>query len=259
MMSGGKASWAAGKLVARRHGTADLVHLFADTRYEDEDLYRFLPEAAANVGGRLVTVCDGRTPWQVFRDTRLLGNARVAKCSHVLKQAPCRRWLEEHADPADTTLYVGIAWHERHRLETTPTRTGIRDNWLPWLVKAPLTEPPYLSDAEIVAWLEREGIDPPRLYDEGFPHNNCGGRCVRGGQAAWRHLLRTRPESYAEVEAEEEAMRAFLGKDVAILRDRRGGKTVPLPLAELRRRVEAGEGCDLLDWGRGCDCMLGPE
>lgn len=66
MFSGGVTSWAAGKRIAAAQGTDSLVLLFADTKMEDEDTYRFLPEAAANIGALLVTVADGRDPWQVF-------------------------------------------------------------------------------------------------------------------------------------------------------------------------------------------------
>jgi hypothetical protein len=70
-------------------------------------------------------------------------------------------------------------------------------------------------------------------------HNNCGGVCVRGGQRHWRHLLDVFPDRYAHAEAEEQRLRAELG-DVAILRERRGGVTRPLPLTELRRRHFTG-------------------
>jgi len=259
MLSGGLGSWATGKLIARAHGTEDLTHLFADTCWEDEDLYRFLPEAVANIGGQFVRVADGRTPWQLFHDIRLVGNSRIAPCSRVLKQELCRKWLEENCDVADTIVYVGIGWHERQRFYGTPDKPGIRDRWLPWRCEAPLLDPPYLAPYEIQQWLEREGINPPALYDLGFPHNNCGGRCVRQGQAGWRHLLLTLPERFAECEQEEEAMRAHLGKDVSMLKDRRGGKTVPLPLAEFRQRIEAEQGCDLFDFGKACQCFFGEE
>lgn len=58
MFSGGVGSWAAAKRVAERHGTADLVLLFADVLMEDSDTYRFLGEAARNVGGELVRIID---------------------------------------------------------------------------------------------------------------------------------------------------------------------------------------------------------
>lgn len=55
-------SWAPLKLAAKKHGTEGMVLLFADTKMEDEDLYRFLDQAAANVGAPLVRIADGRNP-----------------------------------------------------------------------------------------------------------------------------------------------------------------------------------------------------
>ncbi len=60
MFSGGIGSWMTAKRVADVHGTDDLTLLFADTKMEDEDLYRFLDESAANVGGTLVKVAESR-------------------------------------------------------------------------------------------------------------------------------------------------------------------------------------------------------
>ncbi|GAA0547435.1 hypothetical protein GCM10010172_31530 [Paractinoplanes ferrugineus] len=65
----------------------------------------------------------------------------------------------------------------------------------------------------------------------------CFGTCVRAGQRQWRHLLAVAPERYLAAEAEEEKLRAQLG-DVAILKERRAGVSRPLPLRELRRRVQ---------------------
>src|ERR1017187_4012260 len=87
LFSGGLGSWATAKRVADKHGTDNLILLFCDTRIEDPDLYRFLPEAAANVGGRLVILNEGRTVWEGFRDVKFLGNARIDPCSRILKRA----------------------------------------------------------------------------------------------------------------------------------------------------------------------------
>lgn len=124
MFSGGLGSWATAKRVAEQHGTSDLVLLFADVKGqatsphigEDEDTYRFIHEAAENVGAPLVIVKDGRDIWQVFKDDRFLGNTRLANCSKFLKQKPCRDWLRDNTDPADARVYVGIDWTETHRL-----------------------------------------------------------------------------------------------------------------------------------------------
>jgi hypothetical protein len=94
MFSSGAGSWAAAKRVAEQHGTEGLVLLFADTLIEDEDNYRFLDEAAANIGVQPTTVAEGRDPWQVFFDVRFLGNTRIDPCSRVLKRELLRAWLE---------------------------------------------------------------------------------------------------------------------------------------------------------------------
>lgn len=248
MFSGGITSWALARRLADKHGTDGLVLLFADTLAEDEDLHRFLAQAAADIGVPVTRVADGRTPWQVFNDKRIVGNTRIAPCSHLLKQEPCRQWLEANTDPATTTLYVGIDWTEVHRLP------AIERGWAPWTVLAPLTEPPYLDKTGWINAARARGIEPPRLYRLGFVHNNCGGACVRGGQAQWARLLAAFPERYAANEREENALRLHLGKDVAILRDRTGGTTKPLPLTVLRQRIEGREPVDELDWG-GCGCF----
>jgi hypothetical protein len=248
MFSGGVTSWAAGKRIAAEQGADELVLLFADTKIEDEDTYRFLPEAAANIGAPLVTIADGRDPWQVFHDERFLGNTRIDPCSKILKRELLRRWVERHCDPAATTIVLGLDWTEGDRLATN------RERWAPWPVRYPLAERPYRFKAQWLDQLRAEGIKPPRLYRLGFDHANCGGACVKAGQGSWALLLEAMPERYAEHERREQELRDHLGKDVAILCDRTGGETRPLTLKEFRKRRQAGWQCDLFDRS-GCGCV----
>lgn len=251
MFSGGKGSWAAAKRVAERHGTDNLTLLFCDTRMEDEDLYRFVREAAVNVGGELVTLTEGRTPWEVFRDERFLTHA-ADPCSKILKRQIADRWFAEHCDPASCVRYVGIDWTEEHRF------TRLRDRLAPWRVEAPLCEAPYLAPDEVLTWMAREGLRPPRLYAMGFAHNNCGGFCIKAGHGHFATLLRELPERFAWHEEQERQLRLTLGPSAAILRDRTGGTTRPLTLREFRERIEAGHQPDLFDIG-GCGCFVDTE
>src|SRR5437868_3892453 len=148
MFSGGIGSWAAAKRVASRSATKDLTLLFSDTLIEDADLYRFLDDAAANIGVTLIRVADGRTPWDVYRDERFLGNSRVDPCSKLLKRRPAERWLRENCDPRETVVYLGIDWTEAHRFE----RTRLRRAKEGWRYEAPLCEPPYLSRSDLFKW-----------------------------------------------------------------------------------------------------------
>ena len=230
--SGGIGSFHVAVRLAAQVDLRDLVLLIADTRIEDPDLWRFARDTSRLIGVPLTRVADGRTPWEVFRDKRFLGNDRLTPCSAALKQIPCRRWMEQHAHPDNAVTYVGIegSAHDRARIP------AIRHGWRPWKVAFPLAEDPDpASKEELLEQARALGVEPPRLYGLGYEHNNCGGTCVRAGAAQWRRTLATFPERYAEAEAQEEALRAELG-DVAILTQTRGGVKRPLPLAELRRQ-----------------------
>lgn len=246
MFSGGVGSWAAAK-----RANADQL-LFADTLIEDDDLYRFLDEAAANIGAPLTRIAEGRTPWEVFRDKRLIGNSMKDPCSEILKRKLMRKWLEANCDPAETVCILGIDWTESHRMR------GAEKRWAPWKVEAPLCNPPYIYKLELIDWLKAEGIEPPRLYRMGFPHNNCGGFCVKAGAGEFIRLLQAMPERYAEHEAQEEAWRQDIGKDNAILRYRSGPLTgQPMTMRALRERYQAGLPCeDLFGESSGCGCAV---
>ena len=184
MFSGGIASWAAARRLA--DAGASMTLLFTDTMTEDPDLYRFLDEAAEDIGAPLVKIADGRNIWQVFQDSKMLGNSRIDPCSRILKRDLSKKWLAENAP--DATLVMGYDWTELHRLERTQAR------WAPRPVIAPMVDPPYRLRSELMGDLEARGIQPPRLYGLGFSHNNCGGGCVKAGMGHFTHLLRTLPD-----------------------------------------------------------------
>lgn len=253
--SGGLSSWACAKIVAERYGTDDMVLLFADTKYEDEDLYRFLHESAANIGCPVTVIADGRDVWQVFRDERFLGNSRVDPCSKILKRQLLDKWVLDNCDLSETVQYVGYRWDEKHRFYGSGDDVGFQARMLEkgHRFEAPLIDLPQWDKPAVLEWCEREGMDPPATYDDDLG-GNCGGRCVKAGQKHWATLLRKRPDSYADVERRENEFREFLGKDVSILRCRRGGKSKPLTLTMFRERMQAGEAC-ANDGKGGCRCM----
>jgi hypothetical protein len=269
MFSGGIGSWGAAKMVAQKFGTENLYLLFTDVKGnaqsphigEDEDTYRFLEDAVANIGGTYIYINEGRDIWEVFKDKRFLGNSRLANCSHLLKQKPARAWLDVNCDPKTDIVYVGIDWTETHRLP------AIERNYQPFKAVAPLAIPHYLSndgDAywekdDLIKWAQKEGLTPPRLYSLGFAHNNCGGGCVRAGQGQFKKLLDVMPDRYATWEAKEQEMRDYLGKDVAILNEVVDGIKRPLPLTVLRHRAEEQPFLiDDLDLG-ACGCFVQDE
>lgn len=296
MMSGGLSSYETLKRIIARHGLANVVALFANTHFEDEDLYRFLKEAAVHLGVEIVEVSDPqeRTPFEVFFDVGFLGNSRLAPCSKVLKQLPAMLWLIGNCDPAHTVVYIGIGYGEMHRIpgilaghshtlkgcHKTALCQGLFTeegrlpgpgckNLLPetdaWKVEFPLTVAPYFDRDKVVAELAAAGIEEPAMYREGYPHNNCKGCCVRGGQAYFELTLREHPDRFAYMEEQETRFRREKSPNAAILRDWKDGGR-PLPLTEFRERIEAAhrlqpslfdgpdDAVDENDWG-GCGCF----
>lgn len=255
--SGGAGSFAAAKMVVDRYGPSDVELLFSDTKVEDPDLYRFLDETSAFLGVPVTRLADGRTIWQVFKDKRFLGNSRVDPCSRILKREICKDYVTRNYTPENCTLYVGIDWMEVHRMK------NVLGFWSPFNVVAPLVDDTTYDKDAFIASMAGWGIAMPRLYRLGFPHNNCGGGCVKAGIAHFLHLLRNLPDVYAEWEANEADLREFLGKDVSILRERtkaakeaNGGKARPLTLKELRERSESIAQTEdgQHEWG-GCGCF----
>jgi hypothetical protein len=239
--------------VVDKYGPNDVVLLTADTLVEDEDNWRFAREVVDRLGCEWIVLAHGMTPMQIGRKERCVPNNRWAVCSKILKRELLRDYMDTHYDPTDSIVYLGFDWTapERHEKSLIP--------WAPWRVESPLLQPPYVSKPDLLDVFRSRGIEPPRLYAKGFSHANCGGACVRGGQAQWQRVLTVNRPPYLEWEAEEQASRDMLGKDVSILRDRRGGVTTPLPLRGFRERLKCQPTLfDTDDWG-GCGCKFEDE
>jgi len=257
MFSGGIGSWMTAKRVVDKVGAKNVTLLFSDVKGsnenphigEDEDTYRFIDEAAAMLGAQLVRVVDGRDIWEVFKDKRFLGNSRIAPCSHELKQKPAKKWIWDNCDPETTLIHVGIDWSESHRMES------VARGYQPYKVAAPLMVEPLMTKKQMIEAAEQLGLKAPRLYSLGFKHNNCGGGCVRAGQAQFKNLLETMPDRYAEWERQEQKMQNYLGVEVTILSKTRDGKKQPLSLRELREIAESQPTLiDMSDVGVSCNC-----
>ena len=251
--SGGVTSWAAARRLVDQHGADQVLLLLANTNSEAEDWWPFVQACQQDLGVEMVVLDnDGMTIWDAFRKHRFLGNTRVDICSRALKREPLRAWLETNCDPAYHRIVMGFDWDEEHRAKRTAER------WLPWQVECPMAGPPYTDKAALIEDLRARGIQVPDLYSQGFDHNNCAGTCVKGGQAHWRRVLLLRRDDYLRAEGEEEKLRAELG-DVAILRDRTGGTSTPLPLRSFRLQLAGRpDDYDGEDFG-ACSCMEGDD
>lgn len=244
--SGGLGSFFACRRAIAKHGRENFTLLFADVLMEDEDLYRFIAEASDYLRVPITRISKEMTPWDLFEKEKMMGNSRFPLCSVHLKRKLLDKWRKENCVEMDTIVYLGHDWTEEHRV--ADARAAMPN----WRIEAPMCEAPLWDKCRMIEEVKKLGIQPPRLYGMGFPHNNCGGFCVKAGQAHFAQLLKQMPERYALHEAKEEAFRAKVG-DHSVMKDRRGGVTKSLTMKMLRQRIEAGESFDRNDWG-GCGC-----
>lgn len=245
--SGGLGS-AVSALAAHEAGL-DFTLIFADTLIEDQDLYRFVEDVSDRVSVPVTYLRDGRTPWGVFRDVRYHENSRIAHCSQVLKTDQVRAWLGANAQPEEP-LVLGMDMSEQDRIDRAQAR------WAPRPVVSLLTELGVWR-GQYDDWLARYSLRKPRLYDLGFPHNNCGGFCVRAGLGQHRKLLRVFPERYEWHEKQQAALIRDVPTARPHLRETSDGDTAYLTLAELRRRAEMQPGLfDESEGPSGCGCFV---
>ncbi len=249
-ISGGSASAVAADRVITRYGSDSVTLWFADTLWEDQGLYRFLEDLENRWDKKIVRHTDGRTPPEVASDASMIPNPLAAPCSHELKQKPFMRFIK--GQPKPLAVYLGLSWDEEHRMqkprEVYEAVPGVTVDFP--LLWEPLPRMSYTIT--ISEW----GIKPPRLYEAGFSHNNCGGRCFRQGIREWLRLKRVMPGRFEEVSEWEQAQRAKGGPRAnrAIQRDRRGGALKPLTLEQIGEREDSDQIAMFPGDSYGCLC-----
>ena len=263
--SGGLCSFWAAHRVREQYGPENMVLLFADTLIEDSELYDFNEQASSLLQVPITRLSLEITPWQLFRQQGLIGNSRFPICSVMLKREPLDAWHARHGrtlyqsqqgafwDDGKRPIicYIGFDWTEENRLN------DLRQEKPEYRWEAPMQEAPIWDKCRMEREARALRLPIPKLYTLGFPHNNCGGRCVRAGISHFVHLYRVLPKRYLEWEIEETAARwDFISRGIeplSILKDRRGGITNNLWLSDLRLRIDTGEQFPRDEWG-GCGC-----
>jgi len=258
LLSGGLSSAFVLENLLKTHGPEDTIALFTDPLWEDCDNYRFINQTIKHFGlnANFEHRKDGRTPEQIFFKTRLLLSRQIAKCSLILKTEQTIKFIKELQQKnkkVKPILYFGIGIDEEHRA------LNITSRYSPVECRFPLLDKPITKNEMWWTCEQGWGIKVPRMYEMGFTHANCGGRCIKGGHEHFKTLYRVWPERYAEVEDIERRFREQINPNIAILRDRTGGGRRYITLTEFRERyIEGGINIDGLFQGENlpCECMF---
>lgn len=252
--------------VLNRYHPSNVYVVFMDTLVEDEDNYRFMYDCYRRWRQRyghewqFVTLTEGRTPVQVWEDAQLIPNQKYCPCTFELKIQPftqfilalaCglplgyfRTWKIKNkpfqytarALPrvADVTVHIGYDLiDDAHRI----AKTQAAYKSYGFTCDFPLTWKPWEFRKYSQVAREDWGIEPPRMYEQGYTHANCGEiTCPKAGWGDWLITRREKPESYFERADWERMMQRRLATGHTILRDQSNGTVKPLTLYELDDR-----------------------
>lgn|GEM_PF-1202991 len=215
--SGGKSSFSVADWVKTHYPKDNIVLYFTDTLWENFDLYRFIDEASDKLELPMLTHSAGLNPMELMFEKKLVFNSMIGDCSKILKmkvasdyfkkgiKPPIEKWRNrQHLKSDDfttaATLYFGIGFEEMHR------QGPIVKNWQPFKVEMPMINQ-YINNDEV---LKKHEIRQPVLYDLGFSHNNCNGRCVKAGQGHYKNLYDKMPEVFQKILEQEYHMKMYV-------------------------------------------------
>jgi hypothetical protein len=221
--------------VIAAHGRQNVDLVMCRLPNEDPDVWRLVCAVEKRLQVKIKMIGLNLTPIDIFFRVRMLGNSRVDPCSRMLKREVLAKHMQEHYDPADTILHVGVTYEEIDRM------LAIHKNWKQqgWTVDAPLGGDKSITRQWLMEKCDRLFGFVPRLYVMGMTHNNCGGACIKAGHAQWARLLWHLPDVYEWWENNENVFRRTIG-EFTILTEGRSKR--PLTLTSFRRRMQ-------LHWG----------
>lgn len=232
-----------------KFGKENTLLLFADTNIEDPDLHRFKSETVQLLGCELVELNNGKTPFDVFKDVKLMGNTRLDPCSDHLKRKPLNAWFVNRFKPDEAHMHLGIDFSESHRL------ANVKQRMAPYVYRSTLIEESRIIHKDYSLSF---GIAPPRLYAWKLGHNNCGGFCVKAGLGHYKALYQASPDTYIRFEKQEQDVYDTIGKQHPFLRKVVDGKLSYITLREYREKflvlqtVTAEESAEF----GGCGCAV---
>jgi hypothetical protein len=247
--SGGMGSFAEAKSCVDKFGKENVQLLFSDTLMEDEDLYRFKNECVKFLDCELVTITEGRTPFEIFKDVKFMGNSRIDPCSKLLKREPLNNWFTTTYTSEQAEMHVGIDYSEEHRL------VGLKQRMTPWVYRSTLVEDGKIINKD---FSEKFGIKRPRLYNWKLGHNNCGGFCIKAGLGHYKALYEASPERYTEFEIKEQEVYDAIGGTYPFLKKTVDKQLFRLTLKQYREQYLETNSVSLEDsqeYG-GCGCAI---
>ena len=207
----GAASAVATKLMLQEGNPIHIAYCYV--KQEHEDNLRFLKDCEKWYGQKIEILVNERYKGdchEVFKSGKYFNTPQGAACTSYLKRKVRMKYQQ-----LNDIIVFGYTAEEEERLNTFIDRNPE----VP--VRAPLVEQ-GLTKEDVLAMIERAGIELPAMYKLGYEHNNCVG-CVKGGMGYWNKIRVDFPKQFKEYSDLEREL------GYTILKDKNG----PIYLDEL--------------------------
>jgi hypothetical protein len=109
-----------------------------------------------------------------------VNGVRGASCTRMLKRELRKQWESDNGFFSRFKYVWGMDKNEQDRADKLILNMPNSDHEFPLIDSA-------ISKQEAHAILRNAGIDRPKMYDLGYPNNNCVG-CVKGGMGYWNKI-----------------------------------------------------------------------
>ncbi len=159
---------------------------------QHEDSMRFLHDCEKVLGKEIEIIQSEKyhSLTQVIEETGCMNTVYGAPCCRLLKKDVRKSW--ELKNPGRHTYVWGYDVSEKNRADRIAQELSHHDHVFP-LIRAGLTK----RDCHGILSRMHLGPERPKLYNLGFPNNNCIG-CVKQGQNSWILCRKYFPEVFQE-------------------------------------------------------------
>jgi len=118
-----------------------------------------------------------------------VNGVRGAACTRMLKRELRKQWEQDCGLSAYFRYVWGMDYDEGRRAERLRQSMPNHEHEFPLIDQG-------ITKEEAHGIIEKAGIARPRMYDLGYPNNNCIG-CVKGGMGYWNKIRVDFPEVFA--------------------------------------------------------------
>lgn len=165
--------------------------IYIDIEDQEPDTMRFIKDCEKVLGKKITILKSnyGCVENAILSAGVITMRNGFAPCTNYLKKRVRKEWEDQH-EGENITYVWGFDTNETGRAQR------LVESMPQYEHRFPLIEN-HLSKESSHAILEELGIKRPKMYDLGYPNNNCVG-CVKGGMGYWNKIRKDFPEVFEQ-------------------------------------------------------------